>query len=73
MHCIQRGIYLDADVKDFRCFDEILDWDFFSSKHFIKEDGSLYTDIINPGIMATIATKYGFVYALYCSRHECCS
>ena len=44
MHCIQRGIYLDADVKDFRCFDEILDWDFFSSKHFIKEDGSLYTD-----------------------------
>lgn len=36
--------------------------DFFSSKHFVKEDGSLFTDIINPGIMATIATKYGFVY-----------
>lgn len=36
--------------------------DFYSSRHFVKEDGSLFTEIINPGIMATIATKYGFVY-----------
>jgi hypothetical protein len=36
--------------------------DFFGNRHFIKEDGSLFTDIINPGIMATIATQYGFRY-----------
>lgn len=36
--------------------------DFFSTKHFINPDGTLYTDIINPAIMANIATKYGFVY-----------
>lgn len=36
--------------------------DFFGQRHFIKEDGSLFVDIINPGIMATIATKYGFRY-----------
>lgn len=36
--------------------------DFFGSRHFIKEDGSLFIDIINPGIMASIAVKYGFRY-----------
>ena len=36
--------------------------EYFGSRHFVKEDGSLFIDIINPGIMATIATAYGFVY-----------
>lgn len=36
--------------------------DFFGNRHFINPDGSLYTDVINPGIMATLAVKYGFHY-----------
>lgn len=35
---------------------------FYETRHFIREDGSLFLDIINPGIMATIATNYGFHY-----------
>ncbi len=36
--------------------------DFLGSRHFIREDGSLETDSIIPGIMAMIATRYGFRY-----------
>jgi len=36
--------------------------DYFGNRHFVNPDGSLYTDIINPGIMATLAVKYGFRY-----------
>ena len=36
--------------------------DYYGSRHFIQEDGSLYVDVINPGIMAMLATKYGFRY-----------
>lgn len=34
--------------------------DFFGNRHFIKEDGTLFIDIINPVIMPMIALKYGF-------------
>lgn len=36
--------------------------DFFGSRHFIKEDGKLFVDLINPAIMAILLQKYGFVY-----------
>lgn len=36
--------------------------DFFGSKHFIDKDGNLFENIINPGIMAMLLTKYGFRY-----------
>lgn len=36
--------------------------DFFGNRPFIQEDGSLFTKIINPAVMADIATRYGFVY-----------
>jgi hypothetical protein len=36
--------------------------DYFGSRHFIREDGSLYEDIINPDIMALQLIKYGFKY-----------
>lgn len=36
--------------------------DFYESHHFIREDGSLYTDIINPTIIASIAVRHGFKY-----------
>lgn len=36
--------------------------DFFGSRHYIKEDGSLFEDIINPDIMAYLLIKYGFKY-----------
>lgn len=37
--------------------------DYYGSRHFIQSDGSLYVQVINPGIMAMIATKYGFRYS----------
>lgn len=36
--------------------------DFFNTQHFIRPDNSLFTDIINPSIMAAVAIKYGFKY-----------
>lgn len=36
--------------------------DFFGSRHFIKEDGTLFEDFINPAIMAELLIKYGFRY-----------
>lgn len=36
--------------------------DFFGSRHFVRHDGSLFIENINPDIMATIAVKYGFLY-----------
>jgi mannosyltransferase OCH1-like enzyme len=36
--------------------------DFFGNRHFIDENGKLFEDIINPGIMAMILSKYGFLY-----------
>lgn len=34
--------------------------DFFEQRHFIRDDGSLFQDLINPAIMANILEKYGF-------------
>ena len=39
---------------------EILDW--YKDKHFVKEDGTLGTDVIAPQIYARVAEKYGFRY-----------
>lgn len=36
--------------------------DFFGNRHFVRSDGSLFVENINPDIMATIAVKYGFLY-----------
>jgi hypothetical protein len=36
--------------------------DYFGGRHFINEDGTLFENIINPGIMAMILYKYGFRY-----------
>lgn len=35
--------------------------EYYKKRHFVREDGSMDLDVINPGIMATIAaTRYGF-------------
>ena len=36
--------------------------DFYESRHFIQEDGSLFTNIINPTIIASIAVRHGFLF-----------
>ena len=36
--------------------------DFFGERNYIREDGSLFEDIINPDIMAMLLTKRGFRY-----------
>lgn len=36
--------------------------DYFGNRHFVNNDGSLYMDIINPAIMATLLNDYGFKY-----------
>ncbi len=36
--------------------------DFFGERHFIKEDGSLFQDLINPAIMANLLEKRGFKF-----------
>ena len=39
---------------------EVLDW--YQDKHFVREDGTLATDVLSPYIYARIAEKHGFVY-----------
>jgi hypothetical protein len=39
---------------------EVLDW--YEGKHFVKEDGSLRTDVLSPYIYARVAESKGFVY-----------
>lgn len=34
--------------------------DYFGSRHYIHPDGTLEEDLINPGVMALLLTKYGF-------------
>lgn len=34
--------------------------DFFGTRHFVQEDGSLFDDFINPAIMAELLLDYGF-------------
>ena len=36
--------------------------EFYESRHFIKEDGSYFTDALASGIQGSIAVKYGFRY-----------
>jgi hypothetical protein len=38
----------------------VLDW--YEGKHFVKEDGSLQTDILSPYIYARVLESKGFVY-----------
>ena len=39
---------------------EVLEW--YKDKHFVKEDGTLRTDVLSPYIYARVAEKLGFVY-----------
>ncbi|MBR7012656.1 MAG: polysaccharide biosynthesis protein [Muribaculaceae bacterium] len=39
---------------------EVLEW--YKDKHFVKEDGTLRTDVLSPYIYARVAEKHGFVY-----------
>ncbi len=39
---------------------EVLDW--YEDKHFVREDGSLRTDVLSPYIYARVAEKSGFIY-----------
>lgn len=58
------GIQIQAAImgaqKGCQYVKDVLDW--YSDRHFIKEDGTLGTDIIAPQIYARIAEKYGFKY-----------
>lgn len=36
--------------------------DYFGNRHYVNQDGSLYEDEINPGIMAKLLLKYNFRY-----------
>lgn len=39
---------------------DVLEW--YKDKHFVREDGTLCTDVLSPYIYARVAEKYGFVY-----------
>ena len=39
---------------------EVLDW--YEGRHFVKEDGTLMTNVLSPYIYARVAEKLGFVY-----------
>lgn len=39
---------------------KVLDW--YRDKHFVKEDGTLRTDVLSPYIYARVAEEIGFVY-----------
>ena len=39
---------------------EVMDW--YQDKHFVKDDGSLRTDVLSPYIYARVAERKGFVY-----------
>ncbi len=59
-----QGIQIQAAVmgaeKGCPFVKEVLDW--YQDKHFVKEDGSLRTDILSPYIYARVAESKGFVY-----------
>lgn len=59
-----QGIQIQAAVmgaeKGCPFVKEVLDW--YQGKHFVKEDGSLRTDILSPYIYARVAESKGFVY-----------
>jgi hypothetical protein len=38
----------------------VLDW--YQDKHFVREDGTLATDVLSPYIYARVAEEYGFIY-----------
>ncbi len=58
------GIQIQAAVmgaeKSCPFVGEVLDW--YQDKHFVREDGTLATDVLSPYIYARIAEKHGFVY-----------
>ena len=39
---------------------KVLDW--YQDKHFVKEDGTLRTDLLSPYIYARVAEEFGFIY-----------
>ena len=39
---------------------KVLDW--YQDKHFVKDDGTLRTDVLSPYIYARVAEELGFVY-----------
>lgn len=39
---------------------KVLDW--YQGKHFVKDDGSLSTDVLSPYIYARVAEDFGFIY-----------
>lgn len=59
-----QGIQIQAAIMgaEKRCpfVKEVLDW--YEGKHFVKEDGSLRTDVLSPYIYARVAESKGFVY-----------
>ena len=59
-----QGIQIQAAVmgaeKGSPFVKEVLDW--YEGKHFVKEDGTLRTDILSPYIYARVAETKGFVY-----------
>lgn len=59
-----QGIQIQAAVmgaeKGCPFVKEVLDW--YQGKHFVKEDGSLRTDVLSPYIYARVAETRGFVY-----------
>lgn len=58
------GIQIQAAVmgaeKGCPFVEEVLEW--YKDKHFLREDGTLATDVLSPYIYARIAEKHGFVY-----------
>ena len=44
----------------------VLDW--YQDKHFVREDGTLATDVLSPYIYARVAEEYGFIYK-DCEQH----
>lgn len=62
--CFIEGIQIQAAVMGAEpgCpfVKEVLDW--YKDKHFVKEDGTLRTDVLSPYIYARVAEKLGFLY-----------
>ena len=58
------GIQIQAAVmgaeKGSAFVKKVLDW--YEGKHFVKEDGTLRTDVLSPYIYARVAEEMGFVY-----------
>lgn len=58
------GIQIQAAVmgaqKGSQFVKDVLDW--YADKHFVKNDGTLMTDVLSPYIYARVAEKRGFLY-----------